>query len=130
MTHAALPSSERLSGSTLRTAQHASTSVCHRLSGWISGCGVTTRRLMSNRLLHLLDQPPRLGEEVLRVEQDDVGGRVGAGGEVHEHGVLEAGCDRHVLHAVGVERPAQHLRRVQLLDVVGGLEQSSPRHPT
>ena len=48
------------------------------------------------------------------------------GGEVHEHGILEAGGDRHVVDAVGVERPAQHLRRVQLLDVVGGLEQAHP----
>ena len=31
-----------------------------------------------------------------------------------------------LLDAIGVERPAQHLGRVQLLDVVGGLEQAHP----
>ena len=77
-------------------------------------------------VLHLLGEPPRLGEQVLGVEQHDVGGRVDAGREVHEHGVFEARRDGHVGDAVGVERPAKHLRGVQLLDVVGGLQQ---RHP-
>ena len=51
---------------------------------------------------------------------------IGTDGEVHEHGIFEAGGDGHVVDAVGVERPAQHLRGVQLLDVVGGLEQAHP----
>ena len=51
---------------------------------------------------------------------------IGADGEVHEHRIFEAGSDGDVVDAIGVERPAQHLGRVQLLDVVGGLEQAHP----
>ena len=43
-----------------------------------------------------------------------------------EDGIFEAGGDGHVADSVGVEGPAQHLRRVQLLDVVGALEQTHP----
>ncbi len=77
-------------------------------------------------VLHLLDEPPRLGEEVLRVEQHDVGRRIHADREVDKHSVFEARRDRHVADAVGLEGPAQHLGGVQLLDVVGGLEQAHP----
>ena len=78
-------------------------------------------------MLHLLGKPPRLGEQVLRVEQHDVGGGIGAHGQVGEHRVLEARRDRDVLDPVGVECPTQYLDRVQQLDVFGGLQQAHPR---
>ena len=94
------------------------------MSRWISGQRRHHAEVDVEAVLHLLDQPPGLGEQVLRVEQDDVCSRVGADGEVGEHGILEARRDRYVVDAVRVERPAQHLVGVQLLDVVGGLEQA------
>ena len=54
---------------------------------------------------------------------------VGVVSQVSEDGVLEAHRDDHVLDAVRVERPAQHVDRVHRLDVRGSVEHVHPHEP-
>ena len=77
-------------------------------------------------VLHLLGKPPRLGEQVLRVEQHDVGLLIGADRQMRKNCIFEAGSHHDVVDPVRVERPAHHIVRVQLLDVYGCLKQAHP----
>ena len=87
VSHAALPSSARASGSTLRISQHASVSTCQRLSG------VDLRRDHAQvevvALTDLVDVPERLGEVVLRVEEHHLDLGRDLHRDVDEHAVLE-----------------------------------------
>ena len=83
------------------------------------GSGVTTRRLRSNRFVQLLDEPPasrRTGTACRAARCRRPGSALAA--RCTSTASSKLAVTATFVDAVGVERPAQHLRRVQLLDVV------------
>ena len=123
VTHAVLPASDRLQRLHLAHVAAALDVGLPEVVGLHVGSGCTTRRLRSSRLAQLVDEPLRLGEQVLRVEQHDLDAGHGGRGDVHEHGILEAGGDDEPVDAVLLRRPSKRVGGLSAFERIGDGDQ-------